>query len=499
MRHNLKNFDVKEVCSLSDHKLETTYDIYNPETGELYQVGEKPLKVYATHSFTAKSLPTVIGKNGLPWDLACYYLTHLTLYQVSDPASIQKYAVHLSEFYDFAISDDIDPLLDTLSKRKKPIFRFRDQLLASVRDGEITDRTANNKIGNVVRFYRWLVDDYGYIFKHRPFNNDSLFISYVTRSGNIDHKLVNSHDARIKTYSKSELPSENIIVDDGHLRPLPPVEQLALLNILETNKNTEMLLIVLFALTTGARIQSILTLRHKCFRVITDPDSSVPLAIGHGTSVDSKYSKKQTLIIPSFVHQKLATYSHSERSKNRFKKYCELRNIKPSKERMWECYLFLSNRGHPFYDSKSDLYKADQSQVRTNLRNGDSVRKFIKQHLLPPMKKAFGEHYHFRFHDLRATFGMNLVDACNKLVDEKKMTGSEVLPFVQSRMNHADQKTTKSYINYHTKNEQAAMVIEEHQNTLLDRIDALLGKTLSKLDPNVVKLKNKMSAGVENA
>jgi integrase len=499
MRHNLKNFDIKSVCSPSDPDLETTYDIADPVTGKLYRIGEKRLQICATPSFTAKCLPTVIGADGMPWDLACYYLTDITVQQASDPASIQKYAVHLSEFYDFCVGNAIDPCLDTASKRKKPIVRFRERLLASVRDGEVTDKTANNKIGNVVRFYRWLIDDYDYAFKYPPFNSESLLISFGKASGNIGHKLVRSHDARIKITPKSHLPSEKVIIDDGRLRPLPPDEQEVLLNTIGAHKNTEMWLIFIFALTTGARIQSILTLRHKHFRADTDPDSSVPLPIGRGTSVDSKYSKRQTLIIPSFIQQKIAVYSHSERSKKRFDKYCELRNIKPSEEAMEECYLFLSNRGHPFYDGKSELYKADSSQVRSNLRSGDAVRKFIKQHLLPPMKKVFGPNYHFQFHDLRATFGMNLVDACNKLVDEKEMAASEVLPFVQSRMNHSDSKTTEGYIKYRENNEQVERIIEEYQNTLMDRIDAILGNTLSNLDPNDAALTNETSSDFSNA
>lgn len=474
MRRNLKNFELKAVCSLDDPELKYIKDVADPKTGNTLRLGYKLLKT-GTSSFTAKNLPTVIGNDGLPWDLGCYYLVYLTVHQLADPASIQKYAVHLSEYYDFCNAEDVAPLLDSPSKRKKPIFRFRDRLIASVRDGEITDKTANNKIGNVVRFFRWLVEDHGYVFKHPPFSNESMFISYTKASGNVGYKLIRSHDARIKTFPKSMLPSENTLIDDGRLRPLTPIEQEALLDILANSKNTEMVLILIFALTTGARIQSTLTLRHKHFRVEIDPESSVPLGIGHGTSVDSKYSKKQVLIIPSFIQRKLAIYSHSERSKARFHKYCEVRGIVASETVMEECYLFLTNRGHPLYDAKSDFYTFDPSQERSNLRIGDGVRKFINQHVLPSMKKKFGDQYHFQVHDLRATFGMNLVDACNRLVNNGEMGASEVLPFVQSRMNHTDSKTTESYIHYRERNRQAEQIIENYQDTLLDRISAVLG------------------------
>jgi len=325
-----------------------------------------------------------------------------------------------------------------------------------------------------------------------------LFISYLKQSGGVGHKLVQSHDARIKVHPKSELPSQNLILDDGRLRPLPPDEQEMLFSVLGNHKNTEMVLIFIFALTTGARIQSVLTLRHKHFRIDTNPDSSVPLAIGRGTSVDSKYSKKQVLIIPSFIQKRLATYSYSERSRNRFEKYCESRNIQASDEAMGECYLFLSNRGHPFYDSKSDLFKREQSQERTNLRTGDSVRKFIKHHIFPIMEKAFGEQYHFEFHDLRATFGMNLVDACKILVDKSEMKASEVVPFVQSRMNHSNSKTTENYIHYRERNKQAEEVIERYQNSLLDRINAVLERSQSTQTTSSDTVTNDVRSGNAN-
>ena len=474
MRHNLKNFDLKEVCSLSDSELESTYELTNPQTGEVYRIGEKTLKIFATPSVTIRNLPTVIGRDGLPWGFACYCLLDLAEQQAADLASIQKYAVHLSEFYDFCLDAYVNPLLDTPSKRKKPIFRFRDRLLGQVRNGEITDKTANNKISNVVRFYRWLIDDYGFVFNYRPFNNESVLISFVKASGNIGHKLAHSHNARIKTSPNADLHSEDNIVDDGRLRPLPVNEQEVLLNTLVAHKNTEMFLIFIFSLTTGARIQSILTLRHKHFRAETGSESSVPLAIGHGTVVDSKYSKKQTLVVPVFVQQKIEAYSYSERAKKRFLKYCEKRGIEPTEEAMDDCYLFLTSQGNPFYDAKSDFYKADRSQERTNLRQGDSVRKFIKQYLLPPMREAFGKDYHLKFHDLRATYGMNLVDACMKLVDKGEMPASEVLHFVQSRMNHADSKITELYLNHRQKHAQVTKIIDEYQSSMLDRIKSLL-------------------------
>ena len=473
MKNNLVNFQLKAVCALSDPQLESIETIIDAKSEKHYRVGQKPLT--DAPSGTARILNTVIGEDGLPWNLGCYYLTYLTVYEV-DLTSISKYATSLSEFYDFCRDGGFDPLLDIPSKRNRPIFRFRDHLQRSVRDGLIGDSTANGKIGDVVRFFRWLMEDQNYSFKNPPFTNNSMFISFGKGQGKIGHKLVVSTDARIKTFPKPMLPSEDVIMDDGRLRPLPTLEQEALINILENHKNREMVLIFLFALSTGARIQSVLTLRHQHFRVEADPNSCVPLATGWGTLVDTKAAKKDVLMIPPFIQNALAIYSHSERANNLFKKYCAKRKILPTDEALGECYLFLTNQGNPLYDSKADLKTFDPTQNRATLRLGDNVRKFIERQILPIMRKQFGEAYHFQFHDLRATYGMNLVDECNKLVSKGEMDASAVLPYVQTRLNHTDSKITERYLGFRKRNQQTSEILATYQDTLQDRIALLLNR-----------------------
>ena len=55
------------------------------------------------------------------------------------------------------------------------------------------------------------------------------------------------------------------INDSGKLRPLPKDEQQALVESLKRIANTEMTLAFIFALTTGARLQTVFTLRRKHF------------------------------------------------------------------------------------------------------------------------------------------------------------------------------------------------------------------------------------------
>ena len=98
MRNNLVNFQLKAVCALSDPQLESIETIIDPKNEKHYRVGQKALT--DAPSGTARILNTVIGEDGLPWDLGCYYLTYLTVYE-ADPTSIAKYATSLSDYYDF--------------------------------------------------------------------------------------------------------------------------------------------------------------------------------------------------------------------------------------------------------------------------------------------------------------------------------------------------------------------------------------------------------------
>ena len=92
------------------------------------------------------------------------------------------------------------------------------------------------------------------------------------------------------------------------------------------------------------------------------------------------------------------------------------------------------------------------------------------------MRKQFGEAYHFLFHDLRATYGMNLVDECNKLVSKGEMDASAVLPYVQTRLNHTDSKITERYLGFRKRNQQTSEILATYQDTLQDRIALLLNR-----------------------
>jgi integrase len=103
--------------------------------------------------------------------------------------------------------------------------------------------------------------------------------------------------------------------------------------------------------------------------------------------------------------------------------------------------------------------------------------------LLPHIRRENPAFPDFGFHDLRATFGMNLLETLLGYIDEKNekerskggkdFIGSMwALEQVQERMGHADMKTTMQYLNYRRNKQWRAKIINEYEGLLLKHAHA---------------------------
>jgi integrase len=225
--------------------------------------------------------------------------------------------------------------------------------------------------------------------------------------------------------------------------------------------NTEMTLSFLIALTTGARIQTVFTLRQKHFEKILHPDETeVKIKIGLGTDCDTKFNKIHTLIVPAWVYNKVKVYLNSPRYKTR------LDVAKHIFEGESKQYVFLTNRGIPFYSSKFDPYRDQYKEPPS----GNTVRQFIFRSIKKEFNKQ-GLKTDFSFHDLRATYGMNLLDKLMILVDKGELKLSHALIHIKERMGHNSLSTTEKYLNFREKHkikEQAQDAYERQLEILIN-------------------------------
>lgn len=130
-----------------------------------------------------------------------------------------------------------------------------------------------------------------------------------------------------------------------------------------------------------------------------------------------------------------------------------------------EQYLFLTVRGVPFYLSKQDNGGRRMSLLR-HRKVGQGVRQYISDYILPMIQDTHDPNFHYRFHDLRATFGMNVLDDKMKLVHEKKMTFAEALNYLQTVMGHSSLRITERYVNYRGRLKMARAVQDDWEQNL---------------------------------
>ena len=380
----------------------------------------------------------ILNKYGSLWKHgSLYLLSKLKQFKQPDPKTLDAIASDLVDFMKFCKEEDIN-YLSAKKRISRPTYRYRNHLENKFSDGLISANMIRRRMGSVVGFYQWLVDSEGIYFKFPLWETSMTSITILDKHGFKKQKQVERKDVSRVFQTKNNSISSDKISDGGNLKPLTKLEQESLFKALQKTGNTEMTLAMLIAVTTGARIQTVFTLRLKQFELEVDSESKeVSIEVGYGTLVDTKFGKRYQIKIPYWVYQKIRIYLKSDRYKKRLSK---AKHIFENKE---DQYIFLTTRGIPYYAAKNDKYRILYKEPP----NGNSVRQFIGTTLKDALKKENTE-LEFSFHDLRATFGMNLLEQLLELVDQKKIKLSYALMFIKDRMNHSQLTTTENYLKF---------------------------------------------------
>ncbi len=390
--------------------------------------------------------PVVLDASGAPWAEACMWILGALEGTVAPSmSSYASIAEDLAAYRRFLDETGIDWLSFPSHKLQRPTYRFNGHLKHLIQNNEVGASTAKRRMATVIRFYRWLQNEGVFTPEHAPWKTSDRFIGFTDTHGFKRSKTVITTDVSIRI-ARQDDPYDGCIDDGGKLRPLPQEEQEWLMDALITLGNTEMTLIHLFGMLTGARIQTILTFRvkHAMVEFEDDQQGELRFPVGPGTGIDTKNNKQLVLHIPFWFYRMLRTYVLSERARNRRDRADGGDNENQ--------YLFLSVRGAPLYTAQSDATTFNATNTLRHAKVGQGVRQYIKERVLPFISAKYGvKGFHYQFHDTRATFGMNMVDEKMKLVEQKKSTLKEVMDFVQSRMGHASVTTTERYLTYRSR------------------------------------------------
>ena len=369
----------------------------------------------------------------------------------------------LAAFRGFLDENKIDWTQFPVQKLSRPTYRFNGHLKFSVLAGEIAARTARRRMSNVIAFYRWLTKEGVLLPANPPWRETDLYVEIKDAHGFSKTKKIATTDISIRVPQQRD-PYDETIEDGGKLRPMSATEQKWLIDALSSLGNTEMTLIHLFGLLTGARIQTILTIRvrHALLDLNDIPNGNLAFPIGPGTGIDTKHDKPMALHIPVWFYRILRIYATSDRAKKR--------RIRAKGGDTEDQYLFLSQRGAPLYQDKLSAMKFDATNKLRHKKAGQGVRQFITERVIPFIREKYKEkNFHYRFHDTRATAGMNWTDKQLKLVEKGEITLHEAREFVRSRMGHESSATTDGYLQYR-RNLKIVRWVEERHETHLQQL-----------------------------
>lgn len=448
---------------------ETTYHVRPMLVGEN---GERRdgLPRWVKHQFNL--FPVVLDSHGVPWAEAVVYVI-FRLEEAPDPvmATYSGIAEDLAAYRAFLDEHNVDWTAFPPQKLFRPTYRFNGHLKLAVANDKLSVHTARRRMGTVIGFYRWLMTEGTLKPAHAPWKETDHYIDIRDGYGFGRSLKVTTTDVSIKVPRQDD-PYEGAIDDGGKLRPLEPVEQEWLVKTLKALGNTEMTLIHLFSLLTGARIQTILTFRVRHALVeLEDGQVELRLPVGPGTGIDTKNDKKMVLHIPAWFYQMLKTYALSERARHR--------RCRADGGDTEDQYLFLSVRGSPLYQSRSDTRKVNESNRLRHQKVGQGVRQFIAERVVPHLQANYKSNFSYQFHDMRASAGMNWTDAQLQLVAQGKITLMQAREFVRTRMGHESSATTDRYLNYRRNLKMLRHVAEQHESHLRGLCDSATNGEMS--------------------
>lgn len=422
---------------------------------------------WVKHEFNL--FPIVLDSFGIPWaEAAIYIMSRIENKHFPSMSTFASVADDLAAYRRYLDERRVDWMEFPINKLTRPTYRFNAYLKISVSAGEMSSLTAKRRMGSVIAFYRWFLDEKIFEAANIPWIERDHLVRFSDRQGFAHTKVIKTTDLVIAA-PKQDDPYAGTIEDGAKLRPLSPQEQAYLLDALSSIGNTEMSLVHVFALLTGARIQTILTIRIKDLDlpIPQNPDVDCRLPVGHGTGIDTKFDKQMVLHIPQWFWRQLQVYADSPRGRNR--------RLRANGGDISSQYLFLSRRGAPFYQSKEDSLRFDPEAHLRHMKSGQAVRQFIGERVVPYVRNVLGiSGFYYRFHDLRATAGMNWTDHQLELVERGRITLNDAREYVRVRLGHESAETTDRYLRFRKDLEQVRRIEESHEIYLRELCDAAI-------------------------
>lgn len=399
-------------------------------------------------------MPVIIQSDGLPWEIGNLYLMgQLVTPALSNMKTLSARAIHLKYYLQY-LEHSNQHFLDLPTQYQQRVPRkFKTFLQTVIEQHDFSAEYINNILSSIAHFYNYI--QYQSLvsqsdIENKPFRERKVSISIHNRVGITRNISVITNDLKLRS-SRIPMPSIGKLRDGGSLRPLSPEEQEIIFRAFDKNcASIELELMIRIAVGTGARQQSVCTLSIACIKTALNhlerrsESDHVVINTGYRHKTDSKGGRLNRLIFSRNLIYRLVTYIDCERAENRRNK------INSFYAETEDNYIFLTRTGNPYLTAERELIDRNNPKPIWNTeapvmvpKNGQSLRNELEK-FINKVQKIEPNLQNFSFHDLRATYGMNIV----RSLRDKDYPDSKIFDHVRQRLNHRSLTTTEAYLKF---------------------------------------------------
>lgn len=358
-----------------------------------------------------RAMPHIFFDDGEPWVAANEYaLERIQTARGNNPKTIVSLMGHLKAYACWLENTDTDWLSFPKKKKDRCLFRYRGFLIEQRDAGLLSSSTVSTRMNAVIRFYRWAKGT-GWIDRKELWGDRVKVISFETSVGFQRTMAVTSTELSIPNRKRMRS-----VLEDG-LLPITLENRRILLSFLHEHQMVELYLMTLIGCFTGARSETIRTLRvssiENAFEAEISPSVKY-ISVGPGTRVKTKFDVSGQILFPTQLVNELERYAYSVRRL--------VRQSRAADED--KSLLFLTVRGNQYSDT--------------------TFAKLVSDLRVQMIAAGLSQFKSFIFHQTRATFGTQLMTfAINTLKSQ-----ADAIAFVRDAMLHKHESTTWKYINF---------------------------------------------------
>lgn len=397
-----------------------------------------PLRIRAR----VKNVPVILKRDGTLWREASLYLLSRMIDEGKDPQTVRSNATHLLDFLRWCEATGCAWSEFPKAQHERPTYLYLRDLRDRTRRGEVSVSTASIRMRVVVSLYRWLVEHGIFVPAFPP------FIERLIKINVKDSKGFTSSVIRRSTNLAIPVPKREMGVSvDGGLRPLDSDEQALIMDAAREVASPETRLMMALALHAGFRIETVCDFKVSVLDKLSNMGARVAVRVGPAVGIKTKGNVNYVAQCRPEILQQLRVYSQSERRQRR-----ALHASGTDVD-----LLFLTRDGNPFM--RSEAGRAPTGVYNDIARVRNCIRRSVPN-------------FSFRFHDLRASYGLNLLADLTSFQRKHRVFESELdlLMIVRDCLGHSSLRTTWSYLNYQKRYAALQSVNSEHEDWVMSMV-----------------------------